>query len=266
MKPSRLIPIAAFAAVFALAAVPAHAADQGRQRAHDRGHAEQHAQAPARGAITGRAVPRTTPPPRRSDARRDNAPAYNRGNSNRGYANRGYDNRRDGNRAYTNRGDNHGAYANRGYGNRRYNRTVIVPRIVPRIVRPRILNVVPYRPYIYRPTFRARVYYGPAYGYGYDPYAYAAPDGYFNPIPGHFYGGVRIKDAPRDAQVFADGYYVGIVDDFDGIFQHMNLEAGPHHIEIQAAGYAPIAFDVDVPAGETITYHAEMAAMQPYQQ
>src|SRR5206468_2503108 len=83
--------------------------------------------------------------------------------------------------------------------------------------------------------------------------------GYLSVIPGRAYGGVRIVDAPRDAEVFADGYYVGIVDDFDGVFQHLNLEAGPHRIEIRAPGLAPIAFDVLVEPGRTITYRAPFA-------
>ena len=49
-------------------------------------------------------------------------------------------------------------------------------------------------------------------------------------------GGVQIKDAPKHAQVFADGYYAGTVDDFDGMFQHLDLDAGAHHIEIRAQG------------------------------
>ena len=94
------------------------------------------------------------------------------------------------------------------------------------------MTVVPYRPYVYRPHFGLGVYYGAggAYPYG------VTPRGYYDPLQGRYYGGLRITGAPRDAQVFADGYYVGIVDDFDGIFQHVNLEAGPHHIEIQSPG------------------------------
>jgi hypothetical protein len=69
---------------------------------------------------------------------------------------------------------------------------------------------------------------------------------------------VRITGAPHDAQVFADGYYVGIVDDFDGVFQHVNLQAGPHHIEIQEPGLQPIAFDVMVQPGQTVTFRADM--------
>jgi len=142
-----------------------------------------------------------------------------------------------------------------------------VPRAVyaPRIVRPNIIGIVPYRPYVYRPSFGpgyrdASPYgYGNRYGDGYPyGYGYPAPPGYITAVPGRPYGGVRIVGAPRDAGVFADGYYVGIVDDFDGVFQHMNLEAGPHRIEIRAPGYPPIEFDVNVQPGQTITYRADV--------
>jgi hypothetical protein len=142
-----------------------------------------------------------------------------------------------------------------------------VPHTVyaPRIVRPNIIGVVPYRPYVYRPTFGLRFRYRNRYGYSYpyrynDPYGYGypAPPGYVTAVPGRPYGGVRIVGAPREAGVFADGYYVGIVDDFDGVFQHMNLEAGPHRIEIRAPGYPPVEFDVNVQPGETITYRADL--------
>ena len=112
-------------------------------------------------------------------------------------------------------------YSRGGYGPR----TVIVPRFI----RPSIVTIVPYRPYAYRPRFGLGRYYGDDGSY---PYGYT-PRGYYDPIPGRLYGGLRITDAPREAQVFADGYYLGIVDDFDGVFQHANLEAGTHRLEIQ---------------------------------
>jgi hypothetical protein len=137
----------------------------------------------------------------------------------------------------------------------------------PRIISPRIVGVVPYRPYYYpyRPGltvgFYSRYGYGYPYRYGYAPYGYGygyalPPAGYVTAAPGYAYGGVRIQGAPEDAQVYADGYYVGIVDDFDGPFQHLNLQAGAHRIEIRAPGLPPIAFDVNVIPGDTITYHA----------
>jgi hypothetical protein len=39
---------------------------------------------------------------------------------------------------------------------------------------------------------------------------------------------------PRHAEVFIDGYYAGLVDDFDGIFQSLKLESGPYGVEIVA--------------------------------
>ena len=112
--------------------------------------------------------------------------------------------------------------------------------------------MLPYRPYVYRPSYRGGYYgSGGVYAYG------ATPRGYYDPLPGRYYGGVRITGAPRDAEVFADGYYVGLVNDFDGIFQHINLEAGSHHIEIDRGGYEPIAFDVYVRPGETTTFRAD---------
>ena len=137
----------------------------------------------------------------------------------------------------------------------------------PRIISPRIIGVAPYRPYYYpyRPGLTVGFYSGYGYGYpyryGYAPYGYGygyalPPAAYVTAAPGYAYGGVRIQGAPEDAQVYADGYYVGIVDDFDGAFQHLNLQAGAHRIEIRGPGLPPIAFDVNVAPGDTITYHA----------
>jgi hypothetical protein len=133
-----------------------------------------------------------------------------------------------------------------------------------------------YRPY-YGSRFGLSIYGG--YPYGYYPYGYGYPYGYYGYGYGYpygyggyygyggggygygyresAYGGVRITDAPRDAAVYADGYYVGTVDDFDGTFQRLDLEAGSHHIEIMPQGQQPIAFDVNIRPGQTITYRAD---------
>jgi hypothetical protein len=92
------------------------------------------------------------------------------------------------------------------------------------------------------------------YPYGYPGYGYEY--GYPAPYYGAAYGGVRIEDAPKNAQVFADGYYAGIVDDFDGTFQHLDLPGGVHKIEVHPTAQAPVAFDVNVQPGQTITIHA----------
>jgi PEGA domain-containing protein len=90
------------------------------------------------------------------------------------------------------------------------------------------------------------------YYYGYN--NYYGP-GAYSPwqVSGYDIGGVRLKIRPRDAQVFVDGYYAGIVDDFDGTFQSLRLEAGGHKIEIHMPGFEDLELDVHVQPGRTIT-------------
>jgi PEGA domain-containing protein len=115
-------------------------------------------------------------------------------------------------------------------------------------------------------------YYGPWGGYMYyDPYWW---DYYYGYTPGYYgyggggyasssqsdfdTGGLKLKVKPRDAQVYVDGYFSGVVDDYDGVFQKLKLPAGAHRIELRAEGYQPASFDVLVVAGDTVTYRAEL--------
>ena len=210
-------------------------------------------QAPDRATGRERAVTRTVEPRRDEQTARladqNRAEEARRSEQARQSANhRRDDNNRNNNGRYDN-----GRYDNRRYNNGRsyWNNGRYYWR-APRVVHPTIVRVVPYRSYVYRPSYLGG-YYGNG---GYYPYG-VTPRGYYEPIPGRYYGGVRITGVPRDAEVFADGYYVGVVNDFDGIFQHMNLEVGRHHIEIAWGGYEPIAFDVYVRPGETTTFRGD---------
>jgi hypothetical protein len=142
---------------------------------------------------------------------------------------------------------------------------------------------VPYRPYYYgygpfRPGLG--LYFGYGYPYFYGSYAYGYPwygyPAYGYPAygypgygyPGYAvgvrpYGSVRLEIPQKDAEVYTDGYFAGNVDNFDGRFHHLNLEPGPHKIEVRAAGFESIAFDVNVEPGQTITYRAAMRPAQP---
>jgi hypothetical protein len=93
---------------------------------------------------------------------------------------------------------------------------------------------------------------GPSYGYGYaDPvfrgYGYGYPT-----------GELRLDVTPRDAEVYVDGYYAGRVDDFDGLFQGLELEEGAYRIEIVAPGFATLNFDVRIYPGRKVTYRGDL--------
>ena len=101
-------------------------------------------------------------------------------------------------------------------------------------------------------------YYGRGYsGYGYNPYGYGYS--YYPTNYADLYTGfLRLKIRPQDGQVFVDGYYVGIVNEFDGIFQRLRLEEGPHHVEIRHPAYLPLEFEVLIVVGEKVTYEGEL--------
>jgi hypothetical protein len=95
--------------------------------------------------------------------------------------------------------------------------------------------------------------YRPGYGYGVASTRYTSKGDRDYDI-----GSLRLKVAPSHAEVYVDGLYRGVVDDFDGVFQRLKLEAGAHRLEIRAPGYEPLVFDVLVTRGETTTYRGSL--------
>lgn len=73
-------------------------------------------------------------------------------------------------------------------------------------------------------------------------------------------GSVRLKVSPRSARVYIDGALVGVVDDFDGLTQQLELEAGRYALELRADGYQTYVGEVSVSPGRTKT---ERISMQP---
>jgi len=149
-----------------------------------------------------------------------------------------------------------------------------------------------YRPYYggyrnYYPYYRG--YYAPYYGYGYGwgwglsvgwgwdgwygwgyPYgAYGYGQYYpYYPYPFHPYyyyyePGVdlRIEVTPRDAEVYLDGYLVGVVDNFDGTFQRLRVPYGEHSIAIYFQGYRTIEQKMLFRPGESYKIKQAMVAL-----
>jgi len=72
-------------------------------------------------------------------------------------------------------------------------------------------------------------WYGLDYQWGvYPPYRY------YNVAPE---ASLKLEVKPKEAEVYIDGYYAGIVDDFDGAFQRLHVDPGEHEIELYLDGY-----------------------------
>ena len=132
----------------------------------------------------------------------------------------------------------------------------------PRYARPSV-----YGSFFYFPGYSFNLGVGFGYpgafaNYGYSGYAYR-PSGYVDYTYRSSYvqpysGALRLKVKPRDAQVFVDGYYVGLVDHFDGFSQRLRLEEGTYRIEIRHPEYLPIELDVLIVGDETVTFEDYM--------
>ena len=117
------------------------------------------------------------------------------------------------------------------------------------------------------PYFYGRNYYYDSfdpfyYGYyGYSPFYYSGSYGY---APYYYRGryrdsgSMRVIVDPDQTRVYVDGYYAGIADDFDGIFQRLYLPPGRHEIALKLEGYRTHKFRVYVPVDHTIKIHHVM--------
>ena len=127
----------------------------------------------------------------------------------------------------------------------------------------------PYDPYAYGYGYGYRRYYyspfySPGYRYGYgwsSPYYsgnYSSAPAYTAPEDESDFGSVRVLVRPEKARVYVDGYYAGVVDDYDGIFQRLRVQPGPHDITLRLEGYRTQHFEVYVPFGDTLRLEHEM--------
>ena len=71
-------------------------------------------------------------------------------------------------------------------------------------------------------------------------------------------GGIRLEAEPASAQVYVDGYYTGIVDDFGIRGRILDLPVGPHRIELQAAGYVTLSFQVNIAPNQIVRYRGDL--------
>jgi hypothetical protein len=86
-------------------------------------------------------------------------------------------------------------------------------------------------------------WYGYGYGYPFYPY-YQYPIGGYPRYPGYYRydpgSAIRLEVTPKEAEVYVDGYYAGIVDDFDGVFQRLPIEPGEHEVTLYRDGFRTV--------------------------
>ncbi len=73
-------------------------------------------------------------------------------------------------------------------------------------------------------------------------------------------GSIKLKVKPKEAEVYVDGTFYGPVDRYDGTFQHLDLPAGTHVVEVRAAGYETLKIEIRVLPGKTTTYTGDLKA------
>ncbi len=74
---------------------------------------------------------------------------------------------------------------------------------------------------------------------------------------------VRVKATPEQAAVYVDGFYAGIVEDFDGLFERLPLTPGGHDITLFLQGYETTRWRLYLQPGSDLTLHAAMHATAP---
>jgi hypothetical protein len=75
-------------------------------------------------------------------------------------------------------------------------------------------------------------------------------------------GGISFDIGPGSAQVYVDGVFAGIVEDFDASSEPLLLAPGTHYVEIRLAGYRTVSFDVTIASGEITPYQGTLERLR----
>jgi hypothetical protein len=104
--------------------------------------------------------------------------------------------------------------------------------------------------------------YSPYYSFydypSHTPYGYAPK--YHHSVPRRVVlrGGLVLETIPDLAQVYVDGFYVGLAEEFGLRGRALDLPAGPHHLELRAPGYETLTFSVMIEPSGILRYRGDM--------
>jgi hypothetical protein len=112
----------------------------------------------------------------------------------------------------------------------------------------------PYYPGWYYPYWPS--YYGGYYGWG--GYGYYGGPAYYSHGSNGDSASVRVLVDPEKTKVYVDGYYAGVADDFDGMFQRLYLAPGRHEIALKLDGFRTHKMLVYVSPGQTLKIERDL--------
>ena len=127
-----------------------------------------------------------------------------------------------------------------------------------------------YRPRYYRPNRYYWGWDGPYYygGYRYWPYyggyGYSSRYGLYSPGIHIRYsrrdlaGAVRLMVQPSETRVYVNGYYAGVVDDYDGLLQRLRLPTGRHEVTLKLTGHRTHRLRLYISEGHTLKIRHDM--------
>ncbi len=100
-------------------------------------------------------------------------------------------------------------------------------------------------------------YYGPYSYYGYPHRSYAHSYGYDDQSyegigPSEVLGAFDLNVKPKDTQVYLDGRYVGVTDNFDGFPRYLWLKEGTYEVVFYNDGYRTVVRDLAIYPGVVI--------------
>ena len=117
-------------------------------------------------------------------------------------------------------------------------------------------------PYVHVGFYGSPFVYNPWYAYPaaqWGPYPYPYPYPYYSD-PGT---SLRLEVKPKEAEVYVDGFYAGIVDDFDGTFQRLHVPPGEHEITLYLDGYRTVKQQLRLSADKTLKVKYTMEKLGP---
>lgn len=74
---------------------------------------------------------------------------------------------------------------------------------------------------------------------------------------------LRLRVTPDDAAVYVDGFYAGVVDDFDGVFEGLPITPGGHSLIFYLHGFRTARHNIYVPPGASFSVRDTLAPLPP---